>query len=57
LLLSPLLLLIAFGVGFVLQRQVLNRVLGKDPLPSLVVTFGLSIVIQNLLLEFFSADP
>ena len=57
LLLSPLLLLPAFGVGFVLQRQVLNRVLGKDPLPSLVVTFGLSIVIQNLLLEIFSADP
>ena len=50
LLLSPLLLLIAFGAGFMLQRQVLNRVLGKDPLPSLVVTFGLSIVIQNLLL-------
>jgi branched-chain amino acid transport system permease protein len=31
--------------------------LGKDPLPSLVVTFGLSIVIQNLLLESYSADP
>ncbi len=29
----------------------------RDPLPSLVVTFGLSIVIQNLLLELFSADP
>jgi branched-chain amino acid transport system permease protein len=57
LLLSPSLLLIAFGVGFALQRQVLNRILGKDPLPSLVVTFGLSIVIQNLLLELFSADP
>ncbi|MSQ65800.1 MAG: branched-chain amino acid ABC transporter permease [Limnohabitans sp.] len=57
LLLSPLLLLPAFGAGFVLQHQVLNRVLGKDPLPSLVVTFGLSIVIQNLLLEIFSADP
>jgi branched-chain amino acid transport system permease protein len=57
LLLSPLLLIVAFGFGFVLQRQVLNKVLGKDPLPSLVVTFGLSIVIQNLLLEVFSADP
>jgi len=57
LLLSPLLLIVAFGFGYVLQRQVLNKVLGKDPLPSLVVTFGLSIVIQNLLLEVFSADP
>jgi branched-chain amino acid transport system permease protein len=48
---------VAFGFGYVLQRYVLNGTLGKDPLPSLVVTFGLSIVIQNLLLELFSADP
>lgn len=48
---------IAFGFGYVLQRYVLNGTLGRDPLPSLVVTFGLSIVIQNLLLELFSADP
>jgi branched-chain amino acid transport system permease protein len=44
-------------LGYLLQRQVLNGTLGQDPLPSLVVTFGLSIVIQNLLLELFSADP
>ncbi|RTQ33820.1 branched-chain amino acid ABC transporter permease [Variovorax gossypii] len=48
---------VAFGFGYALQRYVLNGTLGKDPLPSLVVTFGLSIVIQNLLLEVFSADP
>ncbi|QFZ86786.1 branched-chain amino acid ABC transporter permease [Variovorax paradoxus] len=48
---------LAFGFGYLLQRHVLNGTLGKDPLPSLVVTFGLSIVIQNLLLELFSADP
>ena len=52
-----LLLPLAFGFGFLLQRQVLNGTLGRDPLPSLVVTFGLSIVIQNALLELFSADP
>lgn len=45
------------ALGYGLQRVVLNQTLGKDPLPSLVVTFGLSIVIQNLLLEIFSADP
>lgn len=54
---SVLLLPLAFGFGYLLQRYVLNGTLGKDPLPSLVVTFGLSIVIQNLLLEIFSADP
>ena len=52
-----LLLPLAFGFGYALQRYVLNGTLGRDPLPSLVVTFGLSIVIQNLLLELFSADP
>lgn len=51
------LLPVAFGFGYALQRYVLNGTLGRDPLPSLVVTFGLSIVIQNLLLEVFSADP
>lgn len=47
----------AFMFGYVLQRFVLNGTLGKDPLPSLVVTFGLAIIIQNLLLELYSADP
>ncbi len=47
----------AFVFGYILQRFVLNGTLGKDPLPSLVVTFGLAIIIQNLLLELYSADP
>jgi branched-chain amino acid transport system permease protein len=51
------LLPVSFGFGYALQRYVLNGTLGKDPLPSLVVTFGCSIVIQNMLLELFSADP
>src|SRR5690606_6344506 len=35
---------------------VLNRTLGEDILPPLLVTFGLSIVIQNALLQGFTAD-
>ncbi len=45
-----------FGVGWVLQLAVLNRVLGHNILPPLLVTFGLSVILQNLLLETFSAD-
>lgn len=45
-----------FALGYVLQRGLLNRTLGHDILPPLLVTFGLSIVIQNALLEGFSAD-
>ncbi len=39
-----------------LQRHVLNRVLGRDILPPPLVTFGLSVALQNGLLEAFSAD-
>ena len=45
-----------FLVGWLLQKYVLNRVLGEDILPPILVTFGLSIVLQNLLLEVWSAD-
>ncbi len=45
-----------FVLGWLLQKFVLNRVLGEDILPPLLVTFGLSIVLQNVLLEGFSAD-
>lgn len=45
-----------FGFGYVLQLAVLNRTLGDDLLPPMIVTFGLAIVIQNGLLEGFSAD-
>jgi len=47
---------ILFGFGYALQHFVLNRTLGRDILPPLLVTFGLSIIIQNGLLEAFSAD-
>jgi branched-chain amino acid transport system permease protein len=47
---------IMFVVGYVLQRGLLNSAIGDDILPPLLVTFGISIIIQNLLLEIFSAD-
>ncbi|MBA4351677.1 MAG: branched-chain amino acid ABC transporter permease [Rhodobacter sp.] len=45
-----------FALGWALQRFVLNHVLGKDILPPLLVTFGLSVALQNGMLEAFSAD-
>jgi branched-chain amino acid transport system permease protein len=44
------------ALGYVLQTLVLNRLLGQGILPPILVTFGLSIIIQNALLEIFSAD-
>ena len=59
--LHPLLTLIIviplmFLVGYFLQIGVLNYTLSKDLMPPLLVTFGLSIILQNILMEIFSAD-
>ena len=54
---SPSLSIAVFGLlGYGVQRLLLNRSLRSGPLATLLVTFGLSIIIQNLLLEVFSAD-
>ncbi|MCY1667449.1 branched-chain amino acid ABC transporter permease [Rhizobium sp. SL86] len=47
---------VMFAAGWLLQTHVLNSVLGDNLLPPLLVTFGLSVVIQNGLLEGFSAN-
>ena len=47
-------LMMAFG--YALQRLILNRTLGKDLLPPLLVSFGLSVILQNGLLVGFTAD-
>jgi branched-chain amino acid transport system permease protein len=51
------LVVLMMGVlGYGGQRLLLNRVLGKDILPPILVTFGISIILQNGLLELYSAD-
>ena len=44
------------ALGYLLQRALLDRALKGGELAPLLVTFGLAIVVQNLLLETFSAD-
>lgn len=43
-------------MGYALQAGILNRTIGDDLLPPLLVTFGLSVILQNGLLELFTAD-
>ena len=45
-----------FVVGYFGQRTLIQASLNRGPLTTLIVTFGLSVVIQNVLLEVFSAD-
>lgn len=47
---------VMFVMGWLLQVLLLNHVVGRDAMSPLLLTFGLSIVLQNLLQEIFSAD-
>lgn len=53
---SLLMLPVAFGGFYLLQRLLLQRVLGESVLPVILVTFGLSIIMQNGLLGTYGAD-
>jgi branched-chain amino acid transport system permease protein len=58
----PLLMLIpvvaaSFVVGYVYQAVIVNRVAkSPDPLAPLLLTFGISIVLRNVMVEVFGAD-
>ncbi len=43
-------------LGYVLQRTILQGALDRSVLATLLVTFGLSVVIENGLLQFFTAN-
>ncbi len=43
-------------IGYVLQRTLLQKAIDRDPFTTLLVTFGLSVIIENLLLEIYSAN-
>jgi len=45
-----------FVLGWLLQRLLLNYVVGGSMFAPLLTTFGLSVIIQNLLQETFTAD-
>jgi branched-chain amino acid transport system permease protein len=47
---------LGFVVGFALQRFLLQRVVGENVLLVILVTFGLSVIIQNGLLQAYGAN-
>src|SRR5665213_2439095 len=46
---------VMFVLGYLLQRGLLNFTLGGGLLSPLLVTFGISVIIQNVLLQVFNA--
>ena len=45
-----------FAVGWLLYRAVIFRLIDRDPFVSLLATFGLAIVLQQLMNQVFGAD-
>ena len=52
----PIVVAIMAALGYVLQRSLFQSAINRGELTTLIVTFGLSIVIENALLQFFTAD-
>jgi branched-chain amino acid transport system permease protein len=52
----PIVVAIMAVLGYVLQRSMIQLAINRGELTTLIVTFGLSIVIENGLLQFFTAN-
>ena len=52
----PISMLVLFGAGYLLQRYVINLVMGTSILTTFLLTFGFESLLVNLALRLFSAD-
>src|ERR1700752_3731215 len=52
----PVVVVLMAIIGYILQRSLIQGALSRGELTTLIVTFGLSIVIENGLLQFFTAN-
>lgn len=54
---APLVCCLLFIFGYAIQRGLLNRVITQPILITLTLTFGLDLIVNNLILQVFSATP
>ena len=52
----PLVMAVLFGVGYVYQRFLIQRTVGRTPLGSMLLTFGIALMLQNVMIWVFSPD-
>ncbi|MFL5802587.1 MAG: branched-chain amino acid ABC transporter permease [Roseiflexaceae bacterium] len=52
----PVSMIVLFGLGFVIQRVLINNVIRAPLLATFLLTFGLEILLVNLMTYFFKAD-
>jgi len=53
----PIAVAVIYVVGYAMQRTLVSRVTDEDMFLTLLVTFGLSIMLQQLAIRAWSADP
>ncbi len=52
----PLVAAALFALGYLLQRVLINRIVNREPLVSLLLTFGVSLILENTALHFWTGD-
>lgn len=52
----PLVMAVLFGVGYAYQRLLIQRVVDRSPLGSMLLTFGVALMLQNVMIWVFSPD-
>jgi branched-chain amino acid transport system permease protein len=53
----PFVGLISFGIGYFLQYTLINKVVSAPVLTTLTLTFGLDMILYNLMTVYFTATP
>lgn len=53
----PVVILVMFLLGYLIQRYIMNLIINSPGHNQLLLTLGMSIVLQNLILLIFSATP
>src|ERR1700679_2837720 len=52
----PLVMVVLFAVGYVYQRFLIQRAVDRSPLGSMLLTFGVALMLQNVMIWVFSPD-
>ena len=52
----PLVMAVLFAVGYVYQRFLIQRAVDRSPLGSMLLTFGVALMLQNIMIWVFSPD-
>jgi branched-chain amino acid transport system permease protein len=52
----PLVMAVLFAIGYVYQRFLIQYTVGRTPLGSMLLTFGVALMLQNVMIWLFSPD-